>query len=556
MVEQMHELPSVPTAKRRRLSTIPTKEASIEHLPDALLVIIIECIKKNCSVNQFVSSIAAVNRRFRRLSMSGHLWSSDDFSSKDIVCWITKNVNPSLVCFDKPLHLKKLEHYSTMEIITIFDTLGTHVRSLVSHTSDSVFNSHQSLCRELMIKRCTSLVKLEIDEVLMPALVPSLSSLPKLVYLCVSNLCAIRANEGILQLVDALDSHCTGLTSLQVGSKTSVLFLEHPLNKIKQLRNLSIEESFHVEENFFTHLPPSLASLRLHSSKTEMDIPFTIQIAGNSSLESLYLNTPPAGPFVVEIEDCSRFKKFIIDGDCFDDFSPTFKSCPNLTQVQLGDFYSEEADSLCRVIDCPAITEFSASSALTSDIYGRLHGRLPSLTNLHIMYLDDSNSWLVTNLLRQLVAPNLLQVVTIHYHEFTEQVLEIALPLLRLFMIISPTKLPHTISLVCPKLKTLMISNGRSEETADKLKCLNLARCPNIQRIMLDDECVECVSVQWIVDIVRNSSGDARKQLLGSIRQVINNLEEEEQDVCWKAIRALEVVPNRTQLIFMPEHVQ
>mmetsp|Transcript_16039 Transcript_16039/g.26290 ORF Transcript_16039/g.26290 Transcript_16039/m.26290 type:complete len:517 (-) Transcript_16039:237-1787(-) len=515
MLEQK-ELSPEHVAKQQQLTTVPTNEASIEGLPDALLLIIIKYVKKQCSISQFISTVAAFNQRFRRLAMSGHLWKSRDFSSKDTVCWIIKNVDLALVRFNKALRLKKLEHFSPMEIITIFDALGKHVRTLVLHTSDSMFKSHQSLCQDLMIRRCTSLVELEIGQVMMSAFIPCLASLPKLVNLTVYDICSIPATEGIIQLFDALDSNCTGLTSLMLGSETSVLFLEHPLNKISQLKNLCIFDCFALQENFFTHLPPSLTSLKIFSEDQAMAS--TVWIAGNSSLESLDIKIAPEGLVTVKIEDCSQFRSFRMEGNRIDDFCSTFQSCPNLREVDLGDFEQCE-DSVHRIIDCPSITSLHSPKALSVDLYGTL----PSLTDLNILYLDDSISWSVTDLLRQLAAPTILQYLRIFGHEFTEQLLEISLPQLQLFTIRAPCRLPHTISMDCPMLKGLFLTTG-SENPANKLKCLNLSNCTSLQAVVLGKECVDHDSINrhWIEDLLsRAANNDVRKSFMSKFRSFL-----------------------------------
>mmetsp|Transcript_38408 Transcript_38408/g.62249 ORF Transcript_38408/g.62249 Transcript_38408/m.62249 type:complete len:183 (-) Transcript_38408:226-774(-) len=181
---------------------------------------------------------------------------------------------------------------------------------------------------------------------------------------------------------------------------------------------------------------------------------------------------------------------------------------------------------------------FSASSALTSDLYGRL----PSLTSLSVMHLDNSLSWSVNDVLRQLASPNILQSLSIHNHEFTEALLEIALPMLDFFMITSPAKLPRTISMDCPKLRTIILYGG-SEDPTDKLERLSLARCPSLETIELDGDCVDSITVEWIVQLVQGCSDEARKRLLhDGIWHVVDNLDEEEQYVFWRAVRALAVV--------------
>mmetsp|Transcript_46087 Transcript_46087/g.75190 ORF Transcript_46087/g.75190 Transcript_46087/m.75190 type:complete len:277 (+) Transcript_46087:85-915(+) len=260
--ESKQESLSLPPSKRHRLNICP-KEQSIDDLPDEVLVMIINHVKRNCGVQKFISSIAAVSQRFRRLAMKGHLWNSSDFSSesKDCIHWIMKNIDLDSVCFDKVLRLRNLKRYSLGEITAIFDTLGKHVRSLSSYTAD-IGGGPKSylrvfpLCRVIMMERCTFLLALDIYEIYMSELVSCLASLPKLVDLKAHGLCKIPEKEGILKLVDALDLNCTGLTSLDVCTRSRVLFLSHPLDKLKSLRNLKISGYFRMQSEFFAHLPP------------------------------------------------------------------------------------------------------------------------------------------------------------------------------------------------------------------------------------------------------------------------------------------------------------
>mmetsp|Transcript_15511 Transcript_15511/g.25661 ORF Transcript_15511/g.25661 Transcript_15511/m.25661 type:complete len:335 (-) Transcript_15511:1211-2215(-) len=285
----------------------------MESLPDAVLLLIMEKTKLHHLVSsdlsefgskqkndleclQFIKSVASINKRFRRLCKTGSLWSSRDFHSKGCMMWILKHVDDfSSACFDETLYVPSLEVFSPREIVTAFDKLGRHLKSI------SLFGQWQALqCMTeggklsnayviSILKRCRNLTGLEIcfsHRIAIGTLIKCIGFLPRLADLSAHCISITEGKDDVtLPLINALSEQCLALKSLNMSSAPyrGPLLIDRNLFKITGLMSLTVWGGL-IQPELFGNLS-SLTSL--HAAHTE--IPATLQISCNSVLQHLAL---------------------------------------------------------------------------------------------------------------------------------------------------------------------------------------------------------------------------------------------------------------------------